>query len=721
MRNIIPKRLEHRFTFQMVRRIIPLLLVVLFVSCANEKGHRKRVAELSQGDVEILWDTWGIPHINANDDESLFFAFGYCQMQSHAELILRLYGKARGRAAEYWGEAYLQSDRWNRTMKVSERAQEWYAAQKPTGKRHLDAFTAGMNHYAEEYLDRIDDEVEIVLPIQPEDPLAHFQQAIQFTFVSNSSIVDRAAKENGMEPAGSNAWAIAPSRSASGHAMLLANPHLPWGDLFTWYEAHHQVSGLNAYGAALVGTPMLSIAFNDFLGWTHTVNTYDGTDLYELTLEEGGYQWDGGVRAFEQDEQTLKVKRKNGGFREEKLSIRYSVHGPVIASDKDRAIALRVAGLDRPNLIDQYWDMIHARNLQEFETALKHKQMPMFTVMYADRDGHIMHLFGGLVPKRAPGDWNWRGTVPGNTSETLWTEYHAYDDLPRIVDPESGWLQNANDPPWTTTFPRTIDPKQFPRYMAPRFMHYRAQRSARMLDEDSSITYDEMIEYKHSTRMELADRILDELITAARKSDNNVAQQAADVLWKWDRTTDSDSTGGILFEAFIRGIPQKQGRFFATRWSTDSPRTTPNGLANPEKAVDALIAVAKEVEKKYGRLDVPWGESHRLIRDDVDLPANGGGGSLGIFRVTGYSPMKDGRFKASGGDSYVAAVEFSDPVKARALIGYGNASQPCSPHRTDQLELFSRKRLRPVWLTRDEIIKNLELRQVLTRKAGSGR
>jgi acyl-homoserine-lactone acylase len=81
--------------------------------------------------------------------------------------------------------------------------------------------------------------------------------------------------------------------------MLLANPHLPWSDLFLFYEAQTSAPGVNAYGATLVGFPSLAIAFNDHLGWTHTVNTHDGEDLYELTLADAGYRWDGQVKAFE--------------------------------------------------------------------------------------------------------------------------------------------------------------------------------------------------------------------------------------------------------------------------------------------------------------------------------------------------------------------------------------------------------------------------------------
>ena len=99
-------------------------------------------------------------------------------------------------------------------------------------------------------------------------------------------------------------------RSASGNALLLANPHLPWSGYYIFYEAHLKAPGIDAYGVTLLGVPVLAIAFNDFLGWSHTVNTYDGVDLYELVLRDGGYEWDGGIEPFGTETVTLKVRGK---------------------------------------------------------------------------------------------------------------------------------------------------------------------------------------------------------------------------------------------------------------------------------------------------------------------------------------------------------------------------------------------------------------------------
>ncbi|MBW4623697.1 MAG: acylase [Cyanosarcina radialis HA8281-LM2] len=661
--------------------------------------------------TETLWDTYGVPHIFAKDGTEAFQAFGRSQMQSHGNLILRLYGQARGRASEYWGEKYLESDRWVRTMGVPDRAQQWYAAQNPDFRRHLDAFAAGVNAYAREHPDSIDDRVEVVLPITGVDLLAHVQRVLHFTFMVDPEVVAELAEPESKSSRtprtfsyGSNAWAIAPSHSASGNAMLLANPHLPWSDLFLWYEAQIKAPGIDAYGATLVGVPVLAIAFNDRLGWAHTVNTHDGWDAYQLTLADGGYRFDGQIRPWESETQTIKVKQADGTLRAEKLTVKRSIHGPIVAEKDGKAIALRVVGLDRSGVLQQWWDMARATNLAEFETVLSRLQLPMFTVMYADDKGHIMHLFNGQVPVRDRGDYEyWEGLIPGDTSATLWTTIHPYRDLPRTIDPPSGWLQNTNDPPWTTTFPSPLDPDDYPPYMAPRGpMDFRAQRSVRMLSEDKSISLAEMVKSKHSTRMELSDRLLDDLIPLAQKQDNPRIRRAVRVLKSWDRQANANSRGAVLFAFWFDEMDFPTA--FATPWNENSPRTTPDGLADPQTALSALDRAAVKVEAMYSKLDVPWGEVFRLRYGDVDLPANGGSGELGIFRVVDSVPDADGKFKAIAGDSYVAAIQFSRPVKAMALNSYGNSSQADSPYVGDRLQLFDRQQLHPVWRSRQEIL-----------------
>lgn len=666
----------------------------------------------SEQGAEILWDIHDVPHIFAKDAPDLFHAMGWAQMKNHGNLILRLYGQARGRAAEFWGQRYLASDRWVATMSIPERAREWLEAQSPLFRGYLDAFAAGINDYARTHPERISEDVRAVLSVEAVDVLAHSQRVVNFSFVVDPESVANLVKTE--RRLGSNGWAIAPSRSATGHAMLLTNPHMPWGDLFFCFEAHLNAPGIiSAYGIALVGFPILAMAFNKSLGWSHTVNTYNGWTLYQLELAPEGYRIDGEIHAFEAEEKILQVKQDDGSLRQEPLVVRHSLHGPIVDTD-GKAFALRVASLSQPRALEQWWHMARATNLAEFEVALEGLQIPMFTVLYADRDGHIMHLFNGQVPIRHEGDAEyWAGIVPGNISTNIWTETHPYRDLPRVVDPPSGWLHNANDPPWTTTFPAALHPDDYPPYMAPRGpMSIRAQRSARMLMEHEQLSLEEMARQKYSTVMELADRVLDDLILAASQGSSSRARAAAEVLNDWDRRADADSRGAVLFIFWAQAM--NPDRMFATPWNERLPLTTPHGLADPAGAVATLEQASTKVETLHGALDVPWGDVFRLRSARVSLPAIGAD-KVGAFAELWFLPTSDNCFAAVGGDCYTAAIEFSDPVRAMVLTVYGNATQPGSTLGDEQLKLFSRKQLRPALLARTQIMEHLASHDVVIR------
>ncbi|MEM9541969.1 MAG: acylase, partial [Cyanobacteria bacterium P01_E01_bin.42] len=658
---------------------------------------------ISKSPTEILWDIWGVPHIFARDNMGIFKAFGYAQMQSHGNLILRLYGQARGRAAEYWGEEYLPSDRYVRRMGIPNRARVWYEEQSPEIQQYLAAFVTGMNLYVEEHPEAIDEALKVALPITETDILAHLQRVIYFDFLVSDREVSAWR--------GSNAWAIAPSRSQSGNALLLTNPHLPWQDFYLLYEAHLNAPDLNVYGSTLVGMPALVMAFNDNLGWTLTVNPIQGKTFYNLRLTNDGYWLDGIPLTFKRENQTIKIKQDDGSFREEELTIERSRHGVVIKKTEDEAIALRVAGLDRPQVIEQVLNMAKATNLAEFETAISQLQLPMFNLLYADKAGEIAYIFNGLIPKREGGTYrDWSRSVSGDTSKTLWTQYHPYEDLPRLVNPETGWLQNTNDPPWSATFPQELNPRDYPAYFAPQSLGeavgiFRTQRSLKKLLAEEKMSFEELIEAKFSSRLELGDRLVDELVAAAKKRDTPISLEAAEVLEKWDREATKSSKGAALFGVwrFLMG----QENFFATPWNSDDPLNTPQGLKDSEKAIDVLENAAAQLQLLYGKMDVNWGAAVRLRYGNKDLPASGAPGTLGSFQVVGVVPAESGKFQSIAGDTYIAVVEFSEPIRARVLNVCGNSTQPNSPHLTDQLSQYARGQLRPVWRDPEEIKKHL--------------
>lgn len=704
-----------------------LTLLFLFILVIARPAAAQNVA--LPDSPEILWDSWGVPHIFSPTNEGLFYAFGWAQAQNHADLILRLYGEARGRAAEYWGEDYLESDQRIRTLSIPQQAAEGYAALDDEFRAYVEAFADGINDYAMGHSERIAAAMQAVLPITPQDIIAHGIRVLRYEFVARRGL--NALDEWQAGELGSNAWAVGPSRSANRKAMLVINPHQPWFGLGLWVEAHLVGPQTDLYGAALVGNPFIGVGFNPYLGWAHTVNTQDGWDLYQLTLTPGGYLFDGVERAFTTREEIIRVRQADGTLIDVPLTFRESVHGPVIAErDDGTALALRVVCQQCYRAGEQWWAMGNAANLTEFEDALRMLQIPMFTVMYADRDGNILHVFNAQVPVRSEGDWAfWNNTtpvqpnnpavLPGDTSRYLWDYvYHPYEELPRVLNPQSGWLQNANEAPWTTTLPYALDPADYPAYMAPPpFIWPRPLVSMRLLHDDPSITFEELVTYKQSTFIELTNWVLDDLIAAAEGSEEEIVRRAVEALRAWDRQANADSVGAVLFALWAQAYIEPIGfDAFATPWDVNDPLNTPRGLADPAAAVAALQRVARQLEALRalgGGIDVPWGNVFRLRYGQVDLPANGAPDLLGSFRTLTFEPDRDLRFRPVQGDSFIAVVEFGETVRAKVLLAYGNATQPGSPHVGDQLELFSRKELRDAWLTREEIEANLSERVVL--------
>ena len=425
--------------------------------------------------------------------------------------------------------------------------------------------------------------------------------------------------------------------------------------------------------------------------------------------------WMAKRQEFEASSKIIKIKQDDGTVINQEIPIMKTVHGPVVNKTENKVLALRMVGLDRPNMFLQWWRMINSTTFDEFEAALKMAQIPFWNVMYADKKGETFYVFNGLVPKRSSGDWAyWNRIIPGGKSADVWTDVHPYADLPKIKNPEGGWLQNANDPPWTSTIPMTLDPDDYPSYMAPQYMAFRPQRAARMLIEDESITFDELVSYKLSTRLEFADRILDDLFAAIDASDSEKAKQAKTVLENWDREADADSKGMLLFYNWANKFKVRNTSNYTEQWSMASPNSTPDGLADPKGAVQLLEQAALEIETKFGSLDAPWGDYYRIKYNDKDLPANGIDGSLGVFRVAWPGSGDENNMYVGGGDSWVGVIEFGDKVKAKVLLSYGNATQKDSPHYGDQLELFAKKELRDAWFTKAEVEANTVKTEVMT-------
>ena len=696
--------------------LVFLLGLILFAFTAVPS-----VAGVPEKGTEILWDNYGIPHIFAPDQASLFYAYGYAQMSGHAELLVKLYAQARGRGAEFYGDSYLESDRWVRQNGIPERAKVWATQQTREFAPLIRAFAAGLNAWAAENTGLLSVQAKAVMPLTAEDVYAHGMRIIHYDWLTSERSVYSKARQAELETHGSNGWAIGPSKTVSGNAMLLSNSHLPWSDMDTYFEVQLTAPGVTSYGAVWVGFPVLRQCFTEFVGWTQTTNGPTGAEVYRLTLKEGGYVLDGQTKQFKVETQIIKVRQTDGKLRDEPLTIRRSVHGPVFADNRNVTVALKVLPAERPRMFEQFWRMGLSKNLAEFRNAMRMQQLPIFNTMYADRDGHIMYVWNSAPPVRTQGDYRfWRGLLPGDQSALIASDKDKivpFDELPQVIDPPNGWVQNCNDSPWTSTYPMAMDPAKFAPYLAPLpSLSPRSQRSIRLLSEPGKITLADLKAMKLSTRSEVADHFVDDLVAAARKTGTPKAKQAAEILAKWDRQGETTSDGTFLFLRFVQAAG---GNFraiggYAVPADPKQPLTTPRGFADPAKAVAALDAEARRLETEYGTMNVIWGDVIRLRRGSLDLPGNGIPGTLGGIRTAGAGPFTAGKAQIQNGDTFYAVIEFSKTglPRGEALLGYGNWSRAGSKHVEDQLALASQKKMRPILRARQDIEKILESRKV---------
>ncbi len=690
--------------------------------------------------VTIRRDKFGVPHIKAATEEAAAFGLGYTQAEDHVLVLARLLLKGRGEEAAYFGPKVgdydiVQSDALCKTLHMYEGSEAGYARMAPWVRRILSGFAAGYNRYVRQHRAELPEWVKEATPV---DFLAHGRRVVVAEFDINWRQIDDIGKPKKKAAAaprpdeferGSNMWAVGKERSASGKALLLGNPHLDWSGSQIWCEAHLTVPGkINMYGATLVGSPILTIGFNENLGWSHTVNVHDCGGLYELTLDPkdpGRYLYDDTSLPLRREEITVNVKN-GSGVEPHKIPALWSHYGPVLKVEGDKAYALKSPSFDEYNMIEQWNRMGKAKDLAEFRRVLDMQTLPMFNICYADRAGNCFYLYNGRFPDR-PAGYKWDEVVPGNTSATEWNHVLPQSRLPALLNPKGGYVQNCNSAPWYTNLHDIIDRRHYPEDLTPNFDSMRTQLSLEMLENDPKLTLEKVLRYKYNTKLLLADRVKDDVLEAVRGKtvDGVQLDEAAELLRQWDNTVSRESRGSVLFTEFWKRYGKAARKPYREDWDENRPASTPRGIGEPETAAKALAGAVKDVKRDYGTPAVVWGDVHRLRRGKLDVPIGGfigeyrkefeefpGArfGDFGAFRIVRYAKErdKDGKYVAKGGDSYVFAAEFTSPPTAYSIVAYSQSDDPKSPHHTDQSELFAKEQWKRVNFTEEDIAKNLE-------------
>ena len=700
--------------------------------------------------IVIKRDTFGVPHIVAESEEAVAFGLGYAQAEDHATLLGRRVLEARGEAASVFGQEALENDLNARRVDNLHEARQHLDDLDRGFRAALRAFAGGVNRFVAQHRaelpawmptvtetdllaasrgDAIDKafapgiEQALRRKYAPPQPPGAAASAAAAGSCSGSGILVRLEPDTTGEwefaDTGSNALALAGSRTTSGRPILLGNPHLRWSSRY--WEAHLIVPGrLNFYGSTLVGIPWLRAGFNDRLGYVQTNNAPDYQDVYAFPLDparQDGYLLEGKPQRLTARNVEVQVREADGSMRTERRTYWSSPLGPVVFRTADRVFVLKSAGLDSWHHFEGFYRLSRVRSLREYERVLNRGLFYMSNFTYADADGHILYRWMTRLPRR-PGAAAYTSDVPGE-KRYMWTKVHSPGDLPRLLDPPGGSIQNANNSPWFTTMRDRLDPSRYPASVERGALGLRPQIALQMLDATARFSVDAVVRLKYETRMLLAERVRPALLSAieAREAPSPDLARAREVLAAWDGRVAATSLGAVLFARFWETYRAAVSQPYAQPWDERRPFETPNGLADPAAALDHLGQAVRWVRDKHGSETVAWGDVHRFRLGDLDVPADGASGQLGVYRVMGFDEANDGRriagWAADGsmagtGDAWVLLVQFTQPVQAWSVLAYGQSGDRNSPHARDQIRTFAERRLRPVYFMEAEVAAHLE-------------
>ena len=667
--------------------------------------------------VEIRRTAYGVPHILARDFGALGYGLAWAQLEDFGFRVVANLIRGRGQLARYFGRDSIESDvHFRQTHRF---AVEGFHLLHQDTRDLLAGWAAAVNRYVELNPGAFPDGT-------PHDFTAHDAAALWVDETIEPKVGAFRRSLEASRDVGSNAWAFAPSRTTSGRAILLRNPHLSWepGWDNRYYEAHITVPGaVNFYGDFRIGFPMyFNGGFNESLGWATTNNDADLEEIYALDVDPARpdhYLFDGASVPIERI--ALTIEWKNGdGISTETREVWRTPLGPVVERGEGKIYVVRSPEWGEIRKTEQFLRMMRARSLDEWKAALAMRAHVEQNLTYADRAGNIFYLWNAAIPRRPGPSGGDTAALPARTSNDVWTELWPFDSLPQVENPPGGYLQNENDPYHFTNLNAVLDSARWPDYFPRPALGLRSQLAIRLVTQQRKVSLEDVIRLKHDMRMLLAERVKDDLVAAVRAtSPTGEVAEAIALIERWDGTVAPDSRGGTLFEAWFRqylaadsgGFDRRWGRAFRVPWTPAEPTTTPRGVADPERAVAAFRRALDEVKTDFGRWDVAWGEVHRMRRGELDLPVGGCGGQLGCFRVLGYRPSPDSLWVANRGDAWILAVEFGrEGPRAYSVLAYGQSDDPASPHFADQAAMFARGELKRVAFTEAEIARDLERR-----------
>lgn len=719
----------------MSKFLLLLLPIQLFAQGRNEEITRW---EKQASQVTIIRDHFGIPHIYGKTDADAVFGLMYAQCEDDFRRVEMNYLEKLGRTAEVNGSSEIFEDLVNAIILDPAEARADYQRAPDWLKKLCQAFSDGINYY----LHKHPGASRVLHRFEPWYPLLWTDGSIgaintagisaddlRLLYDSASAGTATAKKVSDEEPAtGSNGFAFAPAITESGRAILYINPHVT----FYFRPEVHMVSeqGLNVYGAVTWGQFFVYQGFNEHCGWMHTSSMVDAADTYLEKIkpsdQEWSYEYQGKIYRAREKKIRIAWRNADGSLASREFVVHFTRHGPVMANKNGQYISVRADNRLLNGLL-QCWQRTKARNLAEFEKALSLLGNISNNTVYADADGNIAYWHGNRIPVRDPG-FDWSNPVDGSVAATEWKGYHPVSETVHLLNPANGWLQNCNSTPFSAAGNHSPDPSAFPAYMAPDPENFRGLNAVRVLGAEKKYTIEKVIRAGYDRHLTAFEKLVPALVSAF---DQQVSYQDTlfaylagpiEILRRWDFQSSETSVATTL--AIEWG--QRLLSTIAVR-PVDQPRAgmiekTDAFLrdASPAELLDPFWKTIQDLQFRFGRWQIGWGEINRFQRISADInnhfddqkpsyPVGFTSSTWGML-PSYTSRVYPGTRKRYGvnGNSFICAVEFGPKIRARSLLAGGESGHPESPHFFDQGEMYSRGQFKDVLFYREDVQRNAE-------------
>ena len=655
-----------------------ILLSLLLVSTLS-------YSQINPKNIDIVRDEYGIPHIYAQTDAEVAYGLAWANAEDDFTTIQEAYLAGNAMLSNYIGLKGAAADFITQFIGSKNLIEEKIGTISEDYMAVVEGYSQGLNAYASNNPDKV--LYKKLFPITPKKMLMYSQLQL---FISNEGaywagrILNNDTQDDFLDQnlTGSNVIAMNSSKTVSGETFLAINTHQPLEGPTSWYEVHlNSEEGTNIIGTMYPGTPNVVIGVNEYLGWSHTVNYPDKTDVFKLRMKN--------KRKYIVDEEEYELEKLKAKITIKVLGIpikinrKYykSIYGPTL-KNKSGYYSIRTPTLFNVKALEQWWRMGKSKNFTEFYNNLKMKELPGFNIGYADKYDTIFYMSNGIIPKRAQG-YNWKGIVPGDTKKTLWTEYHNIEDLPQVIQPESGFIYNANHSPFkSTSADENPNEENYNENMG--YETYDNNRSTRLIELIESydrVSYDDFkdIKYDNSFPSKFNYNFMDiSIIETLKLQEENDLFELLDIIQKWDRKTDIDSQGagfyGVLYYQLVRNYRDEIQKN--------------NKIVSKEILLSALADTKAYIINNFGSTEITLGDFQKLVRGDKELPI---WGLPDVITAMSSRPYKDGKYKVTQGESYIGLVRFNEngPI-LESIISFGNSDNPDSDHYTDQMEKYSK-------------------------------